>query len=148
MFWGVIRPRHCPALESQTYTTFFFNFIFIPPPGLIGGAEAERFGPGDALCGAAEGGAPALLASPRFVNPIGPQRALGVRGDHDERGKKRGQERKKNEADLKNSRQMSVYVGCVRSRRNTGAGCASVDSRLGESGRITRRGLTQRRGGK
>lgn len=62
--------------------------------------------------------------------------------------KKGGRKGKKNEADLKNSRQMSVYVGCVRSRRNTGAGCASVDSRLGESGRITRRGLTQRRGGK
>lgn len=63
--------------------------------------------PGDALCGAAGGGASALLTSARGGDLIGPPRALGVRGDHDEGGKKR----RENEADLKNSSQMSVYLG-------------------------------------
>lgn len=95
MFLGGYSASLLSRAGGSNLPDLLFNFIFIPPPGLISGAEAERFGPGDALCGAAEGGAPALLASPRFVNPIGPQRDLGVRGDHDEREKKGGGEKKK-----------------------------------------------------
>lgn len=94
------------------YPTFFFNFIFIPPPALISGAEAERSGPGDALCGAAEGGASVLVTSPRSANPIGPERALGVRGDHDEKKKE------KKRADLKTPDE-PVLTSDVRGRGGT-----------------------------
>lgn len=70
-----------------TARSSFLHFICIFPPGLISGTEAERFDPGDALCGAAGGGAPALFTSRPCVNLIGSQRALGVRVDHDERKK-------------------------------------------------------------
>lgn len=87
--FGVVPCHCCAALEGQTRPTFFFNFIFIPPPALMSGAEAERSGPGDALCGAVEGGASVFVASPRSAILIGPERALGVRGHHDEKKRRK-----------------------------------------------------------
>lgn len=83
---GDIPPRYCAALECQIYATFFL-ILFLSHHRVWSGDGAERFTPSDALCGAAEGGASALLVSSRFLNPIGPQRTVGVRGDHDERKK-------------------------------------------------------------
>lgn len=112
-------------------TDLLFNFIFISGPGLSSGQRRSC----DALCRAAEGGAQALLTSAQRVNLIGPLRTLGVRRDHDEEEERKKKKKiRNNQADLKNSRHMSVYLGCVRLQRNTTAGFVWVHGRFGERG--------------
>ena len=64
--------------------SIFSNFICIYPQALVNGAEEEGLRGGDALCGAAEGGAPVLMTSAPCGPLIGPRWAPGVRRDHDE----------------------------------------------------------------
>ena len=140
--FGVMSPGRCRPAGSYL-SDLLFNCIFIPAAALISGTRGRGFGP---VTHSAEllGEAPLLSWRQRGAGIWLVQSEPWASEEITTRG---GKKRRENEADLKNSPQMSVYLGWGRPEEH-GSWIRLGRQSVGRERDKYPRGLTRRRGGK